>query len=186
MRDDKHKLKEDKLYVLADKDNNTASHMLRGNVTTPLFHHGGESSWHGKDAKFIFWMDKHWKWVLAGLLVFFFVSVVFLALLLCWKRPCWLGGRCHHRGRCAYGKEKPKKGDEEHYGGPVDEAHGDPSLASNVAVHTPSRPESDVHTGASAGNNDRRASEAHSVADSVASDATIRPVDGKTLVVAKR
>jgi hypothetical protein len=63
----------------------------------------------------------------------------------------------------------------------VDEAHGDPSLASNVAVHTPSRPESDAHTGTSAGNNGPRAS-----ADSVASDATIRPADGKTLVVAKR
>jgi mannosyltransferase OCH1-like enzyme len=186
MRDDKHKLKKDKLYVLADKDNNTASHMLRGKVTTPLFHHGGESSWHGRDAKFIFWMDKHWKWALAGLLVFFFVSVASLAFLLCWRRPCWLGGRCHHRGRCPYAKEKQKKGDVEYSGVAADEAHGDPSLASNVAVHTPSRPESGAHTGASVGNNDRRASEAHSVADSVASDATIRPADGKTLVVAKR
>jgi hypothetical protein len=109
-----------------------------------------------------------------------------LAFLLCWRRPCWLGGRCHHRGRCPYAKEKQKKGDVEYSGVAADEAHGDPSLASNVAVHTPSRPESDAHTGASAGNNDRRASEAHSVADSVASDATIRPADGKTLVVSKR
>ena len=182
---------EDKLYILADEYNNTVRHMLRGNVTTPLFHHGGESSWHRKDAKYIFWMDTHWKAVLAGLFIFSFVSVALLTFLLWWRRygPCWLGGRCHDRGRCEYVEEKPKKGDVEyHYGGTPNGTYGDPSLASNVAVHTPSRPESDAYTSAqpSASDDVRRASEAHSVADSVASDATIRPADGKTLVVARR
>jgi len=179
---------EDKVYILADEHNKTASHMLRGNVTTPLFHHGGESSWHGKDAKFIFWMDKHWMHVLIGSLLFLFFSAALLTFFLCWKRPCWLGGRCRHRDRCPYGKRKPMKGDMEYSGGGGGEAYADLSLASNVAVHTPSRPEPDAYTGEQplASNNVRWASETHGVADSVASDATIRPSDGQTLVVAKR
>lgn len=188
----------DRLYILGDEHNNTKPHMLRGKVTTPLFRHGGESSWHREDAAFIFWIGKHWKLILVLFAVFAFVaflSVAFLVFffLLPWKWPCWLGGRC--RGHCSYGRENSRKFDVEYSEWGAFDPRGDPNpLASNVAMHSSSLQGSDAHAdmvpfantdGAHASN--RRGSDAHSVADSVASDATIRPTDGgRNLVVARR
>jgi len=168
MRRNKHKCK-DRLYILADEHNNTTSHMLRGKVTTPLFRHGGESSWHKKDAAFIFWLDKHWKPALAVYFLLSFISLCLLTFLACHKRPCWLGGRCRDRGACRYThcQENPKKqkktkgGDVEQDIGGADASEADDgpsnSLASNVAMHTTSNPrESDAN-------------------GSLGSDATIRP-----------
>ena len=58
---------EDMVYVLADKVGNMDSHMLRGAATTPLFKHGGASSWHGWDAGAIVLIGKHYGFFL-GLL----------------------------------------------------------------------------------------------------------------------
>lgn len=68
----------DDVYVLADKNGNVSSEMLRGNTTTTLFHHGGASSWHSWDAKFIFFMEKHGAGLLGGLggLVVLIVCIV--------------------------------------------------------------------------------------------------------------
>lgn len=60
---------EDRVYILADEDGNLAPHMLRGVVTTPLFHHGGASSWHGWDAATILFVGKHYHAVVAGAVV---------------------------------------------------------------------------------------------------------------------
>jgi mannosyltransferase OCH1-like enzyme len=197
MRHNSTRRPEDKVYILADQCNNTKSHMLRGTVTTPLFDHGGESSWHGKDARFMFWMDKHWKAALAGLLIFFFVSAAFLTFLLVWRRPCWLGGRCRDRGHCRWEEKKPRRIDEEYYHVvvPIPEAYDDPnSLASNVAMHSTSAPESDAYTvvrpsavdGPARASSRRAFSGSRSVAESVASDATIRPADGRAVGFVKQ
>ncbi|RMY93109.1 hypothetical protein D0862_09301 [Hortaea werneckii] len=51
---------DEQVYVLADTDGNIDRHMLRGKVTTPLFAHGGASSWHGWDAAAIVLIGKHY------------------------------------------------------------------------------------------------------------------------------
>ncbi|KAL3957254.1 hypothetical protein ACCO45_007832 [Purpureocillium lilacinum] len=45
---------------LADATGDMAAHMLRGKVTTPLFAHGGASSWHSWDAALIILIGKHY------------------------------------------------------------------------------------------------------------------------------
>lgn len=50
---------EDKVFVLADEDGGLAGQMLRGKVVTPVFEHGGASSWHSWDAGLIFFVGKH-------------------------------------------------------------------------------------------------------------------------------
>ncbi|EME42493.1 glycosyltransferase family 32 protein [Dothistroma septosporum NZE10] len=54
----KGEAKKDRTFILADQDGNLESFMLKGKVTTPLFEHGGESSWHRWDKSLIFWL----KW----------------------------------------------------------------------------------------------------------------------------
>lgn len=68
--------KEDRIYVLADEAGYMEPQMLRGKVVTPLFEHGGASSWHGWDAAAIVLIGKHYGYfalvvlVLVSLLVF--------------------------------------------------------------------------------------------------------------------
>lgn len=58
------------VYVLADRTGDLAAQMLRGKVVTPLFLHGGASSWHGWDAAAIVFVGAHYGWLLlAGGLV---------------------------------------------------------------------------------------------------------------------
>lgn len=65
----------DRVYVLADEDSNVVPHMLRGVVTTPLFHHGGASSWHEWDAGTILFIGNHVGYLLA-MMAFGAVSAV--------------------------------------------------------------------------------------------------------------
>lgn len=58
---------ESRVYVLANQAGNIESHMLRGAITTPLFKHGGASSWHGWDAAAFILIGKHYFYF-AGLL----------------------------------------------------------------------------------------------------------------------
>ncbi|KAK5168927.1 uncharacterized protein LTR77_006236 [Saxophila tyrrhenica] len=55
----------DRQFILADEDGDIESHMLRGAITTPLFTHGGASSWHGWDAAAIVMIGKHYYYALA-------------------------------------------------------------------------------------------------------------------------
>lgn len=50
---------QDKVFVLADEEGKIRSHMLRGAVTTPLFQHGGASSWHEWDAAVVLFIARH-------------------------------------------------------------------------------------------------------------------------------
>ena len=50
----------DSVFILADENGNMDPHMLRGVVTTPLFKHGGASSWHSWDAAAIVLIGKHY------------------------------------------------------------------------------------------------------------------------------
>lgn len=52
---------EDKVFVLADERGELEGHMLRGEITTPLFKHGGASSWHSWDARVIVLLGKYGK-----------------------------------------------------------------------------------------------------------------------------
>lgn len=61
--------KEDRVYILADENGDMGPQMLRGKIVTPLFEHGGASSWHGWDAAMIVLIGKHYAWFAAGLFV---------------------------------------------------------------------------------------------------------------------
>ena len=65
----------DKLYILANEEGDINSHMLRGVVTTPLFKHGGASSWHGWDAAAIVLIGKYYPIILQGCLVMSLLSI---------------------------------------------------------------------------------------------------------------
>lgn len=67
----------DRVAILADKDGDMSTHMLRGKVTTPLFIHGGSSSWHGWDAAVILLIGQHYILFCVGF--FFMLSVVGVA-----------------------------------------------------------------------------------------------------------
>lgn len=54
----------DQVHILADPTGDMDPHMLRGAVTTPLFRHGGASSWHGWDAAAIVLIGKHYVYFL--------------------------------------------------------------------------------------------------------------------------
>lgn len=59
--------KENRMYILADENGEMEGHMLRGKIVTPLFEHGGASSWHGWDAAMIVMIGKHYGYVVMGL-----------------------------------------------------------------------------------------------------------------------
>jgi inositol phosphorylceramide mannosyltransferase catalytic subunit len=64
-----HGKEADQVYILADGSGNMDPHMLRGAVTTPLFKHGGASSWHGWDAAAIVLIGKHYIYFLCMIAV---------------------------------------------------------------------------------------------------------------------
>ncbi|GAB7360524.1 hypothetical protein MBLNU230_g8473t1 [Neophaeotheca triangularis] len=66
---------EDKVYLLADENGNLEGQMLRGAIVTPLFEHGGASSWHGWDAATIVLVGKHYQAV-AGVAIALVVAGV--------------------------------------------------------------------------------------------------------------
>jgi mannosyltransferase OCH1-like enzyme len=68
----------DRLYILADQQGDINAHMLRGVVTTPLFKHGGASSWHGWDAAAIVLIGKYYPIILQGCLVMSLFSIYLL------------------------------------------------------------------------------------------------------------
>lgn len=99
---------EDNVYVLADQYGHMQPHMLRGKVTTPLFAHGGASSWHSWDAAVIVSIGKHYDYVLKILAIGVLVS-----LALAWRMTCRT-----YRGECwqAYANARrsmQKRDDEE-------------------------------------------------------------------------
>ncbi|EMC95943.1 glycosyltransferase family 32 protein, partial [Baudoinia panamericana UAMH 10762] len=51
---------EDRVYILADQHGAPEPHMLRGKVKTPLFEHGGASSWHDWDAAAVVLIGTHY------------------------------------------------------------------------------------------------------------------------------
>ena len=51
-----------RIYVLADEYGKMEPHMLRGKIRTPLFEHGGASSWHGWDAGLIILVGKYYHY----------------------------------------------------------------------------------------------------------------------------
>lgn len=58
----------DRVAILADENGDVNPHMLRGKVTTPLFAHGGSSSWHGWDAAVILLIGQHYISFIIGVL----------------------------------------------------------------------------------------------------------------------
>ncbi|TKA23605.1 hypothetical protein B0A50_07439 [Salinomyces thailandicus] len=101
---------EEKVYILADQDGNTDTHMLRGKVTTPLFAHGGASSWHGWDAAVIVLVGKHYGYfsIMTG-------SGVLLLVALVWRltRRNRVGERRSPLLRARHGRESMEKIDDE-------------------------------------------------------------------------
>ena len=59
--------KANRMYVLADENGDMEPQMLRGKIVTPLFEHGGASSWHGWDAAAIVLIGKHYVLFAIGL-----------------------------------------------------------------------------------------------------------------------
>jgi len=70
----------DKLYILADQRGDINVHMLRGIITTPLFKHGGASSWHGWDAAAIVLIGEYYSLILQACL-----GICLLSVLLLWR-----------------------------------------------------------------------------------------------------
>lgn len=57
---------QDPVYILATEDGDIYPHMLRGKITTPLFSHGGASSWHGWDAALLLTIGNHYMLFMVG------------------------------------------------------------------------------------------------------------------------
>lgn len=68
------------VLILANTRGDIEPHMLRGKVVTPLFEHGGASSWHGWDAAAIVMIGKHYL-----AFAFVLVSVLLLAAGGIWR-----------------------------------------------------------------------------------------------------
>lgn len=88
---------EDKVFILADESGDMNPHMLRGKITTPLFAHGGASSWHGWDAEAIVLIGKHYVYFAVAL-----AMTMTLSIFACWRlatrsrqrrTPSWRVGR---------------------------------------------------------------------------------------------
>lgn len=78
----------EKVFILADEKGQLGPHMLRGKVTTPIFSHGGASSWHSWDAVMFLVIGQHYL-----LFIFFLLSVLMLAVAL----PIYLRKRSRTR-----------------------------------------------------------------------------------------
>lgn len=84
----------DAVYILADEEGAIESHMLRGVVTTPLFKHGGASSWHGWDAAVIVMIGKYYSYIA--------IFGLAMGVMLGWG--IWrLSGRRNRRRRSSWG-----------------------------------------------------------------------------------
>ncbi|GJN85645.1 hypothetical protein PLIIFM63780_009214 [Purpureocillium lilacinum] len=82
-----------RVYILADATGDMAAHMLRGKVTTPLFAHGGASSWHSWDAALIILIGKHY--IIFGALITALLSAAAASVAcVCARRQ----GRCRRKG----------------------------------------------------------------------------------------
>lgn len=90
-RSDDHLDPSSKVHILANESGDINAHMLRGVVTTPLFKHGGASSWHGWDAAMIVLIGKYYTLILQGFLV--------LSILTGWLVWRFAGGRNRRRRR---------------------------------------------------------------------------------------
>lgn len=67
---------EDQVFLLADENGGLEGQMLRGKIVTPLFEHGGASSWHGWDAAAIVLVGKHYQAVVGVVGVLLGVAVL--------------------------------------------------------------------------------------------------------------
>jgi len=74
---------QDGVFVLADGEGGLVKQMLRGKVRTPLFEHGGASSWHGWDAGAIVWVGAHYY--ACGAVVMGVWMVVAVAWVFAWR-----------------------------------------------------------------------------------------------------
>ncbi|KAJ6438271.1 glycosyltransferase family 32 protein [Purpureocillium lavendulum] len=83
----------DRVYILADEAGDMAAHMLRGKVTTPLFAHGGASSWHSWDAALIILIGKHY-FIFGALLAALAAAAASMLVCACAGRQ----GRCRRKG----------------------------------------------------------------------------------------
>ena len=103
VRDNKALQWQDKVFVLADEHRALESHMLRGETTTPLFKHGGASSWHSWDAKLIVFIGAHGKkiFLAVGLVVPVLVILVVMYILR------WRVGRLQRRRLSGKDQEMP-------------------------------------------------------------------------------
>ena len=90
-RSDDHLDPSSTVHILANESGDINAHMLRGVVTTPLFKHGGASSWHGWDAAMIVLIGKYYTLILQGFLV--------LSILTGWLVWRLTGGRNRRRRR---------------------------------------------------------------------------------------
>nr|POE52007.1 inositol phosphoceramide mannosyltransferase 1 [Quercus suber] len=100
---------DDRLYILGDQEGNLEPHMLRGVITTPLFHHGGASSWHGWDAASIVAIGEHYGY--CALLVASSILLVVIRSLLVAHRKRAAGVRYARQRR-----SMEKRNDEEWLG----------------------------------------------------------------------
>ncbi|KAH6608345.1 glycosyltransferase family 32 [Trichoderma cornu-damae] len=100
-----------KVYILSDEHGDMASHMLRGKVTTPIFVHGGASSWHGWDAALFLAIGEHYSFYLGLLCIA--TAVAFGAAYLCtasrrsYRRRCRLFGGVAARN--SWSPTRPRK-----------------------------------------------------------------------------
>ncbi|KAF9892973.1 hypothetical protein FE257_000565 [Aspergillus nanangensis] len=76
------------LRILSGTASDPTMHMLNGVIDTPLFHHEGTSSWHGRDAAFIRSLDK--PFVYCGL---FCGLGLGMGVLASWGIGSWYRGR---------------------------------------------------------------------------------------------
>lgn len=103
MRDNNALQWQDKVFVLADEHRDLESHMLRGETTTPLFKHGGASSWHSWDAKLLVFIGAHGK----KMLIAFGLLVPVLVILVAVNTLRWRLGRPQHRRLSGKNQEVP-------------------------------------------------------------------------------
>lgn len=88
---DEHKW-ENKVFILADQAGKLEGHMLRGKITTPLFEHGGASSWHGWDSQVILLIGQHYTFllVICSAAVVFWIGIILCAIM---GRPAFMKRR---------------------------------------------------------------------------------------------
>lgn len=77
---------DDRVYMLTDANGKLEPHMLRGIVATPLFVHGGASSWHQWDARLIIGIGAHYR-ICTWLVVLAVLMACALASRKCLYRP---------------------------------------------------------------------------------------------------